>query len=96
VIKVITVAGKWTRQDAEALCRKLMETDADLALKSCFNITQTFSEIRPLQPHYSSNYYELETCITDVLVSLFRILSYFRDAQCRFNLSKVLRDCAVV
>ena len=71
------MAGNWTRQQAEELCRKVMEIDADLALKSCFNVTQTFSEIRQLQPHYSSNSYELETCITDVLVSLFRMFFVF-------------------
>lgn len=65
------MAGNWTRQQAEALCRKVMLTDADLALKTCFNVTQTFSEINPLEPHSASNNnYELETCITDVLVSL--------------------------
>jgi len=54
-----------------------METDADLALKSCFNVTQTFSEIISPEPHYSNNSYELETCITDILVSVSRLLILF-------------------
>jgi len=73
----VTSAGNWTRREAEALCRKVMETDADLALKSCFNVTQTFSEIISPEPHYSNNSYELETCITDILVSVSRLLILF-------------------
>ena len=72
--KEISTAGNWTREEAEALCRKVMLTDADLALKSCFNVTQTFTEIHPLEPHYLSNNYELEICITDVLVSFYRAM----------------------
>jgi len=77
LLKDIVPAGNWTRQAAKALCRKVMVTDADPALKSCFNVTQTFSEIHPLTPHYSSDPYELETCITDVMVSRFRLFVVF-------------------
>lgn len=76
-------AGNWTRKAAEELCTKLMITDANPALKSCFNLTRTFSEIQNLTHHYSSISYELETCITDILVSLFRVddLSRFSDSR---------------
>lgn len=71
MLKETVVAGNWTRNAAETLCRKVMLIDADPALKLCFNVTQTFSEIHSLTPHYSSNTYELETCIADIMVSLF-------------------------
>ena len=74
MLKEIEVASNWTTQEAEALCRKVMFTDADLALKTCFNISQTFSEIDPLVPHYAgNNNFELETCITDILVRFFPV-----------------------
>jgi len=65
------VAGNWSRLEAEELCRKVMLTEADSALKWCFNVTQTFNEIYPPKPHYLNGSFELETCITDVLVSSF-------------------------
>ena len=74
MLKEIEVAGNWTRQEAEDLCRKVMFTDADLALKTCFNITQTFSEIDSLVPHHTGNNFELETCITDILVRFSPLL----------------------
>ena len=65
--QVLVVSGNWSQEKAEALCRKVMVSDADLALKACFNVTQAFNEILTPEHHYSSSN-ELEDCVTDILV----------------------------